>query len=125
VAATSGVWHEASPQHGPGKKHERRITFDPWQQAIVDRLPKHFLRGLIHSDGSRSFNRFTVELASGPREYAYPRYLFTNLSVDIQDLFCCARDIVGVGWTKSSYKNISIANKRSVALLDSFIGPKE
>lgn len=83
-----------------------------------------FLRGLLHSDGSRSLNRFRVKLASGPREYAYPRYFFTNLSTDIQSLFCTACDIVGVRWSKSSQKNISVSDRKSVALLDSFVGPK-
>lgn len=109
----------------PGKKHERRIALDPWQEAIVARFPKPFLRGLIHSDGSRSLNRFKVALETGPREYVYPRYFFTNLSSDIQGLFCAACDIVGVRWSKSSYKNISVASRKSVALLDSFVGPKE
>jgi len=29
-----------------------------------------------------------------------------------------------ISWTQSSHKNISIANRRSVELLDSFVGPK-
>lgn len=33
------------PQHGPGKKHERRIVLEGWQQEIVDVHPWEFLRG--------------------------------------------------------------------------------
>ena len=45
-------------------------------------------------------NRFAVNLPSGRvGRYAYPRYFFTNYSADISD-------------------------RRSVALLDSFVGPK-
>lgn len=95
-----------------------------WQQKIVDRWPQAFLRGLLHSDGSRTVNRFSVVLPSGRREYAYPRYFFTNLSADIRGLFCATCDRIGVRWTQSSYKNISVADRRSVALLDSFVGPK-
>lgn len=35
------------PQHGPGKKHERPIVLEPWQQEIVDAHPWEFVRGLI------------------------------------------------------------------------------
>jgi RNase P subunit RPR2 len=49
---------------------------------------------------------------------------FTNLSSDIQRLFCESCNRLGIRWTRSSYKNISVADRRSVTLLDSFIGPK-
>jgi hypothetical protein len=107
-----------------GKKHERTIVLADWQQHLVHRFPKQFLRGLIHADGSRVINRFRVSLASGSREYAYPRYFFTNLSADIQRLFCESCEQLEIHWTRSSYKNISIAHRHSVALLDSFVGPK-
>ena len=124
LVATSRLWPLAFPQHGPGKKHERVIALATWQQDIVDQFPNEFLRGLIHADGSRVLNRFKVELASGSREYEYPRYFFTNLSADIRGLFCASCDRLGIRWTQSSYKNISIADRRSVAMLDSFVGPK-
>lgn len=124
VTAGIRVWPLAFPQHGPGRKNTRPITLAKWQQAIVDKFPQQFLRGLIHSDGSRTTNRFSVALASGPREYAYPRYFFTNLSADIRGLFCAACERIGVRWTQSSFKNISVADRRSVELLDSFVGPK-
>lgn len=124
VSAGGRIWPLAFPQHGPGKKHERPIVLAPWQQEIVTWLPRPFLRGLIHSDGSRSINRFSVSLASGTREYAYPRYFFTNLSSEIRILFCEACERIGINWTQSSPKNISIADRRSVEILDSFVGPK-
>jgi len=124
LVATSPAWTLAFPQHGAGKKHERAIALVGWQQHLVDRFPKQFLRGLIHSDGSRVVNRFQLKLASGSREYAYPRYFFTNLSADIQRLFCESCERLGIRWTRSSYKNISVADRRSVALLDSFVGSK-
>jgi len=124
ITAGSRIWPVAFPQHGPGKKHHRVIALAAWQQGIVASLPKPFLRGLIHSDGSRSINRFSVSLASGTREYAYPRYFFTNLSAEIRDLFCEACERVDVRWTQSSFKNISVADRHSVAILDTFVGPK-
>jgi hypothetical protein len=124
IAAGSGALPLAFPQHGPGKKHERPISLVTWQQDLVDLLPRPFLRGLIHSDGSRVINRFSVQLRGGPCEYAYPRYFFTNLSGDIRDLFCASCDRLGIRWTQSSPKNISVADRAGVALLDTFVGPK-
>jgi hypothetical protein len=124
LVATSPHWTLAFPQHGTGKKHERTIALTSWQQHLVDLFPRQFLRGLIHADGSRVTNRFRVNLASGPREYAYTRYFFTNLSADIQRLFCESCDRLRIRWTRSSYKNLSVADRHSVTLLDSFVGPK-
>lgn len=44
-------WTCMSPQHGHGRKHERKIALEPWQQGIVDAHPWEFVRGLVHSDG--------------------------------------------------------------------------
>lgn len=124
IVAGSPLWPTAFPQHGPGKKHNRTISLKTWQTKIVADWPRQFLRGLIHSDGSRSINRVTANLSSGAREYVYVRYHFTNLSADIRGLFCDSCDQLGIRWTQSSYKNISVANRPSVELLDSFVGPK-
>lgn len=118
------IWAAAFPQWGPGKKHEREIRLEEWQEAIVEEFPKALIRGLIHSDGSRCLNTFKIELKGGPREYSYPRYFFTNYSADIRQIFCDACDRVGVRWSRSNWRNISISHRRSVALLDSFVGPK-
>ncbi len=67
------------PQHGPGKKHERRIELEPWQSDLVRRAPWPLLRGLIRSDGCVFVNR------TGP--YEYLSYDFANHSQDILDLF--------------------------------------
>jgi len=70
-------------------------------------------------------NRFRVRLPSGRlAEYAYPRYFFSNLSPDIRRLFCEYCELLGVRWTQSNGRNISIAHRHSVAILDSFIGSK-
>jgi hypothetical protein len=117
-------WLELFPQAGPGRKHERPIALANWQRAIVDRFPKPFLRGLIHSDGCRCVNRFKTKLPSGRvAEYEYPRY-FSNLSADIRALFCEYCERLGVRWTQSNHRNISVSHRRSVAILDGFIGPK-
>ncbi|MEW2577638.1 helix-turn-helix domain-containing protein [Streptomyces syringium] len=116
------------PQHGPGKKHERLIALEPWQEAIVDEYPWEFIRGLVHSDGCRITN-WTTRLVGGVRKrYEYPRYFFTNKSEDILYLYADTLDIVGVEWTMTRRGkdpfNISVARKDSVALMDAHIGPK-
>jgi hypothetical protein len=117
-------WPELLPQHGRGPKHTRPIVLGAWQDALVDTHPREFLRGLVHSDGCRVLNRFTVELTSGRRSYAYPRYFFTNRSSHIRGLFCEYCEQLGVRWTRSNDRTISVAERRSVALLDDFIGEK-
>jgi hypothetical protein len=124
LTAGAPFWLAAFPQHGPGKKHLRSIELATWQAQIVDRFPKPFLRGLIHSDGSRTVNRFSIPLRSRSQIYAYPRYFFTNLSADIRNMFCMSCERLGIHWTRSSNKNISVADRRSVELLDSFVGSK-
>ena len=115
----------AFPQHGPGKKHTRPIRLEQWQSELTGRHPRALLRGLIHSDGCRTVNRFTTRLPSGRvAEYAYPRYFFSNLSADIRAIFTAHCDLLGVRWTMSNGRNVSVAHRSSVALLDTFIGPK-
>jgi hypothetical protein len=115
----------AFPQHGPGKKHTRRIILSEWQREVTHAHPKDLLRGLIHSDGCRTINRFKTELPSGRvAEYEYPRYFFSNLSADIRAIFCEHCELLGIRWTQSNPRNISVSHRKGVALLDEFIGPK-
>jgi hypothetical protein len=125
VEAAYKHWPDVFPQHGPERKHDRPIVLADWQRGIVDRRPKAFLRGLIHSDGCRTVNRFKTKLPSGRvAEYAYPRYFFSNQSADIRGLFCEYCERLGIRWTQSNPRNISVSHRDSVALLDSFVGPK-
>lgn len=116
------------PQHGPGRKHERRIGLAEWQREVVDAEPWALIRGLVHSDGCRITN-WTTRLVGGARKrYEYPRYFFTNRSDDIRRLFTGTLDLVGVRWTAlhrgGEVLNISVARRASVALMDAHIGPK-
>jgi hypothetical protein len=110
------------PQHGPGRKHERKIELVPWQEAIVEREPEQFIRGLVHSDGCRVMNRVCVN----GKDYAYPRYFFSQVSKDIQELFCRSLRQLGIDYTFSGRRGRenSIARRESVARLDSFVGRK-
>ncbi|MGW5849335.1 transcriptional regulator [Streptomyces sp. NPDC055254] len=126
VAVTSygRHWTCLFPQHGPGKKHGRRIALDDWQREIVDAHPWEFVRGLIHSDGCRTVN-WTTRVVGGVRKrYEYPRYFFTNRSEDIIRLLTGTLDRLGVEWRRANACNISVARRESVALMDAHIGPK-
>ena len=61
VGSYSKHWPCVFPQHGSGRKHDRRIVLEPWQRWVaVERHPELLLRGLIHSDGSRFVNQVSV-----------------------------------------------------------------
>ncbi|WP_093722535.1 hypothetical protein [Streptomyces sp. DI166] len=121
-------WICMFPQHGPGKKHERRIVLESWQREIVDAHPWEFVRGLIHSDGCRTTNWTTRIVQGEHKRYEYPRYFFTNVSDDIRQLYTDTLDSLGIEWTHCTRNgnpyNISVARKASVALMDEHVGPK-
>ncbi|MEU3463174.1 transcriptional regulator [Streptomyces sp. NPDC006733] len=128
VTSTSKHWPCLFPQHAAGKKHERRIALEPWQREIVDAHPWEFIRGLIHSDGCRITNWTEKVIGGELKRYEYPRFFFTNKSVDILKLFGDALDSVGVEWklarrSNGAY-NVSVARRASVALMDLHVGPK-
>ncbi len=117
VSAYSKRWPCLLPQHGAGRKHERRIELAEWQQELVDLCPGLLLRGLIHSDGCRSIN-------TGRGNWRCPRYSFSNLSSDIRQIFCDACDRLEIHWTTAPPGKIYVSRKADVARLDEFIGPK-
>lgn len=124
VRMYSKHWPCLFPQHGPGRKHARKIELEPWQQTIVTEHAGEFVRGLFHSDGCRLTNRVRRTLGSGDRLYEYPRYLFVNRSDDILRLCGEALDRLGVAWRFSKPTTISVARREAVARLDDFVGPK-
>ncbi|MFE2680105.1 transcriptional regulator [Streptomyces hygroscopicus] len=124
VTGYSKHWPCLLPQHGPGKKHDRVIALEPWQQEIVSTHPWEFVRGLAHSDGCRITNWTTKIVAGERRRYEYPRYFFTNKSDDIRRLFTDTLDQLGVAWRQTNAWNISVARRASVALMDAHVGPK-
>jgi hypothetical protein len=116
VYSFSKHWPCLFPQHGPGRKHERRIELVPWQQELVDLDPRPLVRGLLHSDGCRVLN-----WVNGT---PYPRYHFSNVSADIRGIFGRACDQLGIEWRPNNRWSLSVARRGSVALLDGFVGPK-
>ena len=117
VSAYWRHWICLFPQHGPGRKHSRRIELAPWQGKIARAHPDRLLRGLVHSDGCRVANRV--------RGKVYPRYMFSNRSTDVLEIFCRACEDFGVSWTRPSFKHISVARAADVARLDAIVEVKE
>ena len=117
ISSYSKHWICLFPQHGAGPKHKRLIRLVDWQQDIVDRFPAPFLRGLLHSDGCRVLNWVNGK--------PYPRYHFTSASSDIRALFGRACDRIGVQWRPNNARNLSVARRESVRILDEFVGPKK
>lgn len=109
-------WPCLFPQHGAGPKHLRPITLAAWQLRLVDVHAGEFMAGLIHSDGCRCLNRV--------QGYVYPRHFFSNESPDIRALFVTTCERLGVRRRPAGRRNISVARRGSVAILDRLVGPK-
>lgn len=117
-------WPCLFPQHGPGRKHERTLELESWQREIVESYPAEFLRGLFHSDGSRSRNWTPRPVAGQMKRYDYPRWQFVNMSPEIRGWCCEALDLLGIAWRQSNHKTISVSTRAGVARLDELIGLK-
>lgn len=105
-------------------KHMRPIVLEEWQQAIVDAHPGLLLRGLIHSDGCRMTNWATRPVGGEVKRYEYPRYFFSNKSLDILALCCAALDRLGIAYPSPWWDQVSVARREAVATLDTWVGPK-
>jgi hypothetical protein len=103
------------PQHGPDKKHERRLRLEPWQADLVHAAPWSLLRGCIRSDGCVFVNR--------TGRYAYVSYEFRNRSRDLLELF--AETCAAVGAQCRMYDSrVRIYRRGSVALFAEHVGDK-
>jgi hypothetical protein len=117
-------WPCLFPQHGKGRKHNRRIVLAEWQQRIVDRHPGQFLRGLFNSDGCRITNWTTRKVGGQTKRYEYPRYMFSNESADIIRLCTESLNRLAIAWRLPRPNMLSVARKEAVAELDLHVGPK-
>lgn len=116
VAMSSNHWPCLLPQMGPGRKHERSIRLEPWQEDVVSREREALVRGLIHSDGCR--------VVANDRGVKSVRYHFSNRSEDIKRIYCDSLEALGLRWTRPCAREIAVYRKASTARLDEFIGPK-
>lgn len=114
--------------HGRGLKHTRKIELANWQEKMIEKYPKEFIKGIIESDGCRF----------APRKKQCPSYIiyqFTNCSLDIHLLLQKFAKQIGLNFTFRERKNIKLKyrtpayltcfnDKKSFEILESFIGPK-
>ena len=114
------------PQHGPGRKHNRSIVLEGWQEQTIRAEPWPFVRGCILTDGCVFTNRTDVHRES---PYEYLSYHFSNRSKEIVDLFVASCDRVGV-FTRVNHQptrgewSVRINRRPSVALMLEHVGLK-
>ena len=103
------------PQHGKGKKHDRKIELVDYQKDNLDY--KEFLRGLWVTDGS-------YYLA----QKKYECYNFTNKSTDIIALFEECLSQFNIGYRTRMKKNgvwlVEITKKTEVLKMKDLVGIK-
>ena len=87
-----------------------------WQAALVEAHPELMLRGLIQSDGCRFMNT--------GRSWRHPRYVFSNRSKDIREIFRAACASFGIHFTDAG-ESVYVSRVADVARLDEVIGPKK
>lgn len=112
------------PQHGPGKKHSRKLNFENWQMQIVKEYPEEFIRACIQSDGCI----YHQKLKNG--NYSYKRYNFVNKSEDIMNLFAYALSVLGIIKEKTFNKSRNLFvvqnfSKEDTQILEKIISKKE
>ena len=118
-------WPCLFPQHGPGRKHLRKIELAGWQQEIVARYPEQLVRGLFHSDGCRFVNWASKPAVDGgTKRYYYIRYMFSNESEDIRNILTDTLDVLGIPWRKPRGNAIAVSRREGVEALDRFVGAK-
>ncbi len=124
VSSFSRHWPCLFPQHGPGMKHTSADRARPWQQRSRGPFPWRFRPRAVPLGRVPGHEPGAAPLADGDRWYEYPRYLFSNKSLDILGLCGQALDRLGVQWRFARWDMISVARKEAVARLDEFVGPK-
>ena len=119
VSTHSILWPQLLPQHGPGRKHLRRSA-----SALGSSASPSATRGARARADPLGRIPLPAVVRRRGRTYRYARYSFANRSDDIKAIFCAHLDLLGIRWTRPNEKDIAIARKADVALLDAFIGPK-
>jgi hypothetical protein len=98
----------------------RPIALTAWQGQIVAVHTERFIRGLIHSDGTR----IIATERKGNYVRRAVRYAFKNRSEDILEIFRDACAAADVHCTRASQTQIAVYSKAAVTRLDEFVGPK-
>jgi hypothetical protein len=110
-------WPCLFPQHGPGRKHERRLRVEEWQQDIVQAHLADFLRGALPLRRMPGRHGVTRIVAGERKRYDYPRWQFVNHSDDIRRFCTDALDLLEIPWRRSNRYCVSVSTRAGVALL--------
>ena len=124
VVSTSRHWPCLFPQHGPGRKHLRRIELESWQRPLWRHMP-----GTLPVAYSI---RTAIAVSTGYEHVSLTETTGMSIraicSATSPRTFCgCAgRRWTGSGWCGASHGGtvISVARREAVARLDEFVGPK-
>ena len=125
VKSYSIHWTCLFPQHGPGQEARADDSARAMAAGNRRRPPRrvsaraHPLRRLPHDELDHN--------AASPGElkrYEYPRYFFSNKSLDILALCCAALDRLGIAHRRPRWDQVSVARREAVAALDVWVGPK-
>lgn len=115
------IW-DLFPQHGKGKKHDRKLILEDWQKEIIKEFPEEFIKACVQSDGC-----IYIQKVSNRQ---YHRHNFINKSEDIIDFFLWALSLVGI--QKKKYYNpnrglfvVQNFNKEQEEILNNIIKTKE
>lgn len=105
---------------GLGRKHERKVSLEPWQQEVVEEFPGPLLRGLWQADGCAFRQKGTERLL----------YEFINKSKDVIALTEEALQRLGIGYTKRFRKQgeaevLAVRRIPEVAKMFDIIGEKK
>jgi len=118
-------WPCLFPQHGPGRKHLRKIELVEWQRQIVAKYPEQLVRGLFHSDGCRFVNWASKPAKDdGTKRYYYVRSMFSNESEDIRDILTETLDLLGIPWRTPRVNAVAVSRREGVEAWDRFAGAK-
>jgi len=98
------------PQHGVGKKLERKIELSDWQKGII--INDLFLKRLYQSDGSYYKSR----------DYYF--YNFRNHSLDILNIYKSTCDELNILYTETKH-TINHYRQSEVKKLNDIIGTKK
>lgn len=111
------------PQHGPGLKHDRDVSLELWQLALIVASPWPFIRGCIRTDGCFYVNR--------TGRYSYPSYGFDNRSPRITAMLGVALSAAGITdfrITRDERQGVSrlrVRRRASVARMQAHVGLKQ
>ena len=125
IHSSSRHWLCLFPQHGPGPKHTRQIALTGWQLQQLEGHERELVSGLIHADGSFHINSVIRPTTAGNKRYNYTRYQFMNRSDEIRRIFTDALDTLDVRWTSGGHMTVSVARRKDVAFLRTFVANKD